>query len=384
MHADPVLRQAEAAVAPAVAPVPWLLAPLARRMANARSGQVSQRDPGFISRVLPVIGWYAGYFSPEVRGLDRLPATGPVLVVGNHSCLFYMPEVWVSARAILARRGVEAPLYVLGYDLLFAIPGVESVIRRLGAVPAGTREAESALERGACVVVYPGGDWEACRPWTQRNKVDFADRKGFVRLALRCGIPVVPVVAHGGHHAVVVVTRGDRLARAIGLRGIRIKAFPFLAGFPFGFASVLTPPLPVPAQVTVEFLPALDWSGHGPGAEHDDDVVTACYDEITGLLQAALDRLSAERPHPVADGSARLIARTLSIAPVLASARRALAAGRPNRRRPTLGKRPGLTLTTTTSSSSSSVTTGMTGGGGSGGMWWWPAVGTRPPTDSSS
>ncbi|MGE5291902.1 MAG: 1-acyl-sn-glycerol-3-phosphate acyltransferase [Micromonosporaceae bacterium] len=292
---------------------PRVLVPLARRMANARREAASQRDPGFISRLLPTIGWYTGYFSPEVRGLDRLPATGPALVVGNHSCLFYVPEAWVTARAIIARRGIEAPLYMLAYDLLFAIPGVESVIRRLGAVPAGTEEAQSALEHEACVLVYPGGDWEACRPWTERNRVDFAGRKGFVRLALRCGIPVVPVVAHGSHHAVVVVTRGDRLARAVGLHGIRIKVFPFLAGFPFGVASVLTPPLPMPAQVTVEFLPALDWSRHGPGAEHDDDVVAACYDEITGLIQAALDRLNAERPHPVLDGSARLAARAASI-----------------------------------------------------------------------
>ncbi len=264
--------------------------------------------------MLPAIGWYTGYFSPEVRGLDRLPVTGPALVVGNHSCLFYMPEVWVSACAIMERRGVEASLYALGYDLLFAIPGVESVIRRLGAVPAGAREAESALGHGACVVVYPGGDWEAARPWAQRNQVDFGGRKGFVRLALRCGVPVVPVVAHGGHHAVVVVTRGDRLARAAGLHGIRIKVFPFLAGLPFGLASVLTPPLPMPAQVTVEFLPALDWSAYGPGAERDEKVVAACYDEITGILQAALDRLSAERPHPVIDGTMRLMTRTVSTA----------------------------------------------------------------------
>ena len=314
MHAGPASQQAEPAVARAAVSAPGPLALLAHRMADARRDPAPRRDPEFISRMLPAIGWYAGYFSPEVRGLDRLPASGPVLVVGNHSCLFYMPEVWVSARAIMERRGIEAPLYALGYDLLFAIPGVESVIRRLGAVPAGTREAESALRHGACVVVYPGGDWEAARPWTQRNRVDFGGRKGFVRLALRCGIPVVPVVAHGGHHAVVVVTRGDRLARAAGLHDIRIKVFPFLAGLPFGLASVLTPPLPMPAQVTVEFLPALDWSGHGPGAERDENVVTVCYDEITGILQAALDRLSAERPHPVVNGTRRLIGRTVSTA----------------------------------------------------------------------
>lgn len=239
-----------------------------------------------------------------------LPADGPALVVGNHSCLFYMPEVWISGQAIVSRRGMGPPTYLLAYDLLFAVPGVGSFLRRLGALPAGTEEAESALARGACVMVYPGGDLEACRPWTQRNKVDFGGRKGFVRLALRCGIPVVPVVAHGAHHAVVVLTRGDRLARAAGLRSVRINVFPILASFPFGMTSILSPPPPMPAHVTVEFLPALDWTAYGPGAADDPAIVSACYDEITGKLQAGLDRLSAEHPHPLLLGCSRLTART--------------------------------------------------------------------------
>ena len=161
----------------------------------------------------------------------------------------------------------------------------------LGAIPADSRDAEAALGRGACVVVYPGGDLEACRPWSERNRINFGGRKGFVRLALRCGIPVVPVVAHGGQHAVVVLSRGDRLARAAGLHRLRIKVFPFLAGPPFGITSVLTPPLPMPAQLTVEFLPALDWSRYGPDAADDSEAVSACYEDITGRMQAALDRL---------------------------------------------------------------------------------------------
>jgi hypothetical protein len=161
--------------------------------------------------------------------------------------------------------------------------------------------------------VYPGGDLEACRPRTQRNKIDFAGRTGFVRLALRSGVPVIPVVAHGAHHAVTVLARGDRLARAIGLHRVRIKVFPLLAGPPFGVNSVLTPPLPMPAHVTLEFLPALDWTAYGPGAADDAGLVSACYLQITGQMQAALDRLSAEQPHPLLTGCARLgqnLART--------------------------------------------------------------------------
>jgi len=278
-------------------------------MAAARADDTLQRDPEFIRRQLPTIARYTSYFTPEVRGLDRLPADGPALVVGNHSCLFYMPEVWTCGQAILSRRGIGPPTYLLAYDLLFAAPGIGPFLRRLGALPASTGEAQSALARGACVMVYPGGDLEACRPWTQRNQIDFCGRRGFVRLALRCGVPVVPVVAHGAHHAVVVLTRGDRLARAVGLRNLRINVFPFLAGPPFGVTSILSPPLPMPAQLTIEFLPALDWTGFGPGAADDTDVVSACYDDITGRMQAALDRLSAEHPYPLLRGWSRLTAR---------------------------------------------------------------------------
>ncbi len=177
-----------------------------------------------------------------MRGLDRLPAGGPALVVGNHSCLFYVPEAWTCAQAILSRRGISAPAYLLAYDLLFALPGVGPTLRRLGVVPAGAGQAEAALANGAYVLVYPGGDLEACRPWIQRDKADFGGRKGFVQLALRCRVPVVPVAAHGGHHAIVVLARGDRLARAAGLRRLRINVFPLLAGPPFGINTILTPP----------------------------------------------------------------------------------------------------------------------------------------------
>ena len=287
---------------------PLLLTPLAQRMETAHGDPPVQRDPEFIRRQLPAIARYTSYFTPEVRGLDLLPAEGPALVVGNHSCLFYMPEAWICGQAVLSRRGIDAPSYLLTYDLLLALPGIGPTLRRLGSIPASAHDAEQALGRGACVVVYPGGDLEACRPWTQRNQIDFGGRKGFVRLALRTGVPVVPVVAHGGQHAVVVLSRGDRLARAAGLHSIRIKVFPFLAG-PLGLTSILTPPPPMPAQLTVEFLPGLDWTAYGPEAADDEATVSACYDDITGRMQAALSRLAAERPYPLLDGYSRLAGR---------------------------------------------------------------------------
>lgn len=267
-------------------------------VAAAHEQWSSRRDPTFIRRQLPAIEAWLRYFAPEVRHVERVPEQGPVLVVGNHSGLYYMPDMWATGLALLRRRGIDAPAYGLGYDLLFTVPGVESFLRRLGALPAGGPAAERALGAGAAVVVYPGGDWEVCRPRSERNRVDFHGRTGFVRLALRMGVPVVPVVGHGAHHSVVVLTRGERVARALGLPRVKVHVMPILAGVPFGVAPVL-PPLPLPTKVTVDFLDPLDWSGDGPDAAHDPSLVQARYDEVTGVLQAGLDRLSAERPHPL-------------------------------------------------------------------------------------
>ena len=274
------------------------LGPLEQRVVTAHDQWSSARDPAFIRRQIPRVERTLRYFAPEVRHAERVPATGPALAVGNHSGYVYFADLWATALALVGRRGLNAPTFGLAYDLLFAVPGVESFLRRLGALPAGGRAAEAALSAGGAVLVYPGGDWEVCRPWTERNRVDFHGRKGFVRLALRTGVPVVPVVAHGSHHSVVVLSRGDRVARALGLDRVRVNVMPWLLGVPFGVAPVL-PPAPLPAKVTVEFLHPLDWSDAGAEGARDPALVQARYDQVIGLLQAGLDRLREERPRPV-------------------------------------------------------------------------------------
>jgi 1-acyl-sn-glycerol-3-phosphate acyltransferase len=208
-----------------------VLAPLMRRAVGARRPRARPAPlpagPGVPpAPTLRAVTRYVNYFSPEVRGQEYLPASGPALVVGNHSGLFYMPDAWVVGLEIVRRRGLDQPAYAMGYDLLFGIPVIGPFLRRIGAIPAGQKAAEQGLADGGLVVVYPGGDREACRPWTERDKIDLGGHHGFVRLALRAGVPVVPVVAHGSQDAIVVVSRGERLAKALGLHRIRIEGVP--------------------------------------------------------------------------------------------------------------------------------------------------------------
>jgi len=258
------------------------------------------RDPGFITRSLPVLDFLLAYFDPEVQGFEHLPAGGPMLIVSNHSGGIYMPDYWAFVRHWVRERGAAEPLYSLSYDLLFDIPAIGTLARRFGSVSASQENGAHLLEEGHPVLVYPGGDQDDYRPWTERHRVELRGRTGFVRLALRQQAPVVPLVAHGSHDAIFVLSRGEGLAQRIGLdKWLRVKVLPLVVGLPWGVAVAPIPTVPMPAKVTVRVCEPLGWQRYGAEAADDPTVVRHCYEELLGRMQSNLDELVAAQPHPV-------------------------------------------------------------------------------------
>jgi 1-acyl-sn-glycerol-3-phosphate acyltransferase len=258
-----------------------------------------QREPRFVEQVLGRAHLALRWYAPEVRGMDRMPADDPFLIVGNHSGGPLMPDMWIFMDAWLHHHGVGREAYSLAYDLLFRPPGARTLLNRMGILQASAANAEAALDRGAPVLVYPGGDWEACRPFHHRHRVDFHGHMGFVRLALRRQLPVVPAVSHGSHESLLILTRGEQFAHLLRLERLRVEVFPIVLGFPFGITSIVVPFVPLPTQVTVEVLDPIDWSHHGPGAADNRRIVEQCYDEITALMQRELDTLARQQPFAV-------------------------------------------------------------------------------------
>src|SRR4051794_22724328 len=210
------------------------------------------RDTDFIRRAQPVLERYVSWFRPEVRGFDNLPETGPFLVVGNHSGGQTPPDLPILMTAWWRERGVEEPVYALFHSFFLSLPGVGPNVAKAGALEAGDGHAEGVLDGGGIVVVYPGGDHRAVRPWRDRNRIDFAGRSGFIRLALRTGVPIVPSVSIGAHETLVVLSRGEGLARFMPhLRLMRVKVMPVVLGPPWGISFGL-PTFPLRARVTVQ------------------------------------------------------------------------------------------------------------------------------------
>ncbi|MBW2231175.1 MAG: acyltransferase family protein [Deltaproteobacteria bacterium] len=267
-----------------------------------------QRDPDFVAASLPLLRALDGYFGTELRGWENIPEGEPVLFVGNHSGgMMTLDPVSLMLRWI-EERGAAAPIYGLTYDLLFA-PGIGSLLRRLGCLPASQANARRALDKGASLIVFPGGDYEVFRPWTERNQIQFGGRMGFVELALRAGVRIVPMTIHGAHESTVVLTRGRRFARRIGLDRLRVKVFPFIWNFPLGVTPAFIPSIPLPAKRTVSLAEPIDWRHIDPEDADDPEILQACYDEVTGVMQESLDEMARERPYPLLSRAADWLPR---------------------------------------------------------------------------
>jgi 1-acyl-sn-glycerol-3-phosphate acyltransferase len=282
------------------------VAGLAARMAGALASEVQrriptadldERDPDYIRESLPRLWLLATlWFRAQVRGLEHIPADGPVLLVGNHSGGNVTPDTLVFTLAFNTYFGVERRFFQLAHNLVLAMPGL-GYLRKYGTVAASPENADKALSSGAALLVYPGGDYEVHRPSWESDKVDFGGRKGFIRLALSKNVPIVPVVSIGGQETALFLTRGERAARLTGLdRAARIKVLPVALAPPFGISVLDLPPrLPLPAKIEIEVLEPIKLRERF-GARPDPDKV---YDAVTAEMQETLDSLSEDRTVPV-------------------------------------------------------------------------------------
>ena len=239
------------------------------------------------------------YHRAEVLGLHRIPE-GAALFVGNHSAGLLTPDSFILGSALLNRRPPEDLPYSLTHEVAISAPGLNQLLAPLGGVRASHENASKIFGQGKKVLVYPGGDEDALRPYRLRKQIRFGGRTGYIRLALRHGVPIIPVVCAGAHETFFVIDDLPWLAKALGApRWLRLKVWPLTLSVPWGLTLGPAPPhFPLPSRILLETLAPIAFERKGEEAAADNDYVSRCAETVESVMQQALDRLEAMRKLP--------------------------------------------------------------------------------------
>lgn len=238
------------------------------------------------------------YFRMEIDGWETIPPP-PVLLVGVHSGAPFVWDAWTVGAQWWRRFGPSRTLHGTAHDALMAFPVIGKVFRSMGVLPAAPDSMSTALAAGRDVIVWPGGEVDSLRPWSERDVATLGGRTGFIKLAIRTGVPIVPIATVGGADAMPVLVRGDRLSKALRLDKIaRLKVFPIAVSLPWIIAPAALPQIPLPAKIRTRFMPPVEVD-HDLALVDDDAYVEAKYEEVRRSIQSGMDALATKRKFPV-------------------------------------------------------------------------------------
>ena len=238
------------------------------------------------------------WFRMEMEGWERLPKP-PALLIGIHSGAPFVWDAWTVGIQWWRRFGEERPLHGTAHDALMAAPVVGGYFRRMGVLPAAPDSISAALAEGHDVALWPGGEVDSLRPWTQRDEAVLAGRKGFVRTAIKAGVPIVPIATVGGPDSMPVLFSGRRLARVLQLDKLaRLKTFPISISAPWGIGPALLPEIPLPTKIRTAFQDPIKIA-RDPKRADDDAYVDRKYDEVLASIQNGMDTLARRRRLPL-------------------------------------------------------------------------------------
>jgi 1-acyl-sn-glycerol-3-phosphate acyltransferase len=239
--------------------------------------------------VSPLLDFYYRYwFRADVEGVENVPSEGGALLVSNHSGAL-PPDAPMIMQAIEHEHEHPRPLYMLGEHWFKGYPGVGLLSNKIGLVPAHPANAQRLLrDEQRLALVFPEGQKGSRKLYWQRYKLRRFGRGGFVRTAMRAGVPIVPVAVIGAEEAMPIFAHVPLLQRLTGL-----IYFPVNHAFPqFGLAAAL---MYMPAKFKIRFLEPVDLSRYTAEDAEDLALVQGVGEGIRTRIQLELDDLRSSR-----------------------------------------------------------------------------------------
>jgi len=224
------------------------------------------------------------WFRLEVRGIENIPADGGALLVANHSGTVPIDGIMTG---YAVKKYADRNLRPLGADLVFQLPFVSQVARKLGATLACTDDAERLLSSGELAGVWPEGFKGIGKPYAERYKLQRFGRGGFVSSAMRAQVPIVPVSIVGAEEIYPLIGNVPSLARLLGVPYLPITPFFPLLG-PLGL-------IPLPSKWIIEFGEPIRTDAYEPEAADDPMLLFNVTDQVRETIQQTLYSLLVDR-----------------------------------------------------------------------------------------
>jgi 1-acyl-sn-glycerol-3-phosphate acyltransferase len=247
------------------------------------------RSERIFDLVEPVLDFYYRYwFRVEQQGIERVPSEGGALLVANHSGAL-PPDAPMIMQAIRNEHPDPRPLYMLGEHWFKGYPGIGMLANKIGLVAAHPANAQRLLDdEGRLALVFPEGQKASRKLYWQRYRLRRFGRGGFVKTAIRAGVPIVPIAVVGAEEAMPIFAHVPLLQRLTGL-----IYFPINHAFPhFGLAAAL---MYLPAKFKIHFLEPIQLDRYGPEDADDLGLVQSLAEDVRGRIQRELDRMLASR-----------------------------------------------------------------------------------------
>src|ERR1700722_17788800 len=231
---------------------------------------------------------YNNWFRVEWEGLEKIPKTGGALLVANHAGA-------IPSDAPTIMHGIEVekgrPVYGMADFFFREVPWIGTVWARVGGVPAHPDNALRLLrDQGQLALVFPEGTKGPSKTYTDRYRLRRFGRGGFVEIAMRAGVPVIPIAVVGAEESMPILFRLPSLAKAL-----RLPYFPVTANH-LVFGPVLGTVAYFPSKIKIRVLDPITFDAEPDQPRYSKSTVMDEAERIRSLLQDTLyDMLRARR-----------------------------------------------------------------------------------------
>ena len=232
------------------------------------------------------MGLYHHYWRVNTIGIENVPASGPALLVSNHSGTVPWDAVMMKF-GLLEEHPAKRHVRLIGADLVWEFPFISHMARKTGNAVAIEDDTLRLLGSGELVGVFPEGYKGVGKPYTQRYRLQRFGRGGFVEVALKAKVPIIPVAIVGAEEIYPMIANLKTLARVLG--------FPYFPVTPFFPALGPLGAIPLPSKWMIEYGAPIPTDGYPEDAHEDTMLVFDLNDRVRDVIQQMLNRNVAAR-----------------------------------------------------------------------------------------